>query len=63
MEKSNLPGKESKIEIVKMSPDLRIRMERITNFNKEVENIKSIRTYQTEMAELNIIFELKKKIH
>ena len=31
------------------------------NFNKEVENIKSIRTYQTEMAELNIIFELKKK--
>lgn len=33
------------------------------NFNKEAENIKSIRTYQTEMAELNIIFELKKKIH
>ena len=32
------------------------------NFNKEVESIKSISTYQTEMAELNIIFELKKKI-
>ena len=31
------------------------------NFNKEAENIKSIRTYQTEMAELNIIFELEKK--
>ena len=31
------------------------------NFNKEVESIKSISTYQTEMAELNIIFELKKK--
>ena len=42
MEKSNLPGKESKLEIVKMSPDLRIRMERITNFNKEVEHIKKI---------------------
>ena len=31
------------------------------DFNKEVESIKSISTYQTEMAELNIMFELKKK--